>query len=137
MLNSKSTLSPTNQCEQTTTTPATTTAKKHSRRLSHDECDVIGDLIGQYGKYQFYMTFLLSLFQVPNTFHISSPVYQVSIYSYSSYIVYCTPYAYIYIVQDNSLFCDYLAKKKTVISSQIIIIPGKLMQMCTRLYYVF
>lgn len=80
MLNSKSTLSPTNQCEQTTTTTIVTptTAKKRSRRLSHDECDVIGDLIGQYGKYQFYMTILLSLFQVPNTFHISSPVYQVS-----------------------------------------------------------
>lgn len=83
MLNSKSTLSPTNQCEQATVTPATASAKQQSRRLSHDQCDVIGDLIGQYGKYQFYMTVLLSLFQVPNTFHISSPVYQVSISPYS------------------------------------------------------
>lgn len=43
-----------------------------------DDCDVIGELMGQYGKYQFVMTFLLSLFQVPNTFHIASSIYQVS-----------------------------------------------------------
>lgn len=42
-----------------------------------DECDVIGDLIGHYGKWQFVMTILLSLFQVPNTFHIFSPTFQV------------------------------------------------------------
>lgn len=48
------------------------------KRHSHEECDIIGDLMGNYGKYQFYMTFFLSLFQIPNTFHISSPVYQVS-----------------------------------------------------------
>lgn len=42
-----------------------------------DECDAIGDLIGHYGKWQFVMTILLSLFQVPNTFHIVSPSYQV------------------------------------------------------------
>ncbi|XP_037947935.1 organic cation transporter protein isoform X2 [Teleopsis dalmanni] len=41
-----------------------------------DETDVIGDLVGHYGKWQFLMTLLLSLFQVPNTFHISSSVYQ-------------------------------------------------------------
>jgi hypothetical protein len=43
-----------------------------------DECDAIGDLIGHYGKWQFMMTILLSLFQVPNTFHIFSPTFQVS-----------------------------------------------------------
>lgn len=43
-----------------------------------DECDAIGDLIGHYGKWQFVMTILLSLFQVPNTFHIFSPTFQVS-----------------------------------------------------------
>lgn len=42
-----------------------------------DECDAIGDLIGHYGKWQFMMTILLSLFQVPNTFHIFSPTFQV------------------------------------------------------------
>lgn len=42
-----------------------------------DECDAIGDLIGHYGKWQFVMTILLSLFQVPNTFHIFSPTFQV------------------------------------------------------------
>ncbi|XP_058823477.1 solute carrier family 22 member 21 isoform X1 [Topomyia yanbarensis] len=43
-----------------------------------EECDVIGDLIGDYGKWQFVMTFLLSLFQVPNTFHIYSPTFQAA-----------------------------------------------------------
>lgn len=54
--------------------------KQHHNSAQHDddECDTIGELIGKYGKYQFYMTFLLSLFQIPNTFHISSPIYQVS-----------------------------------------------------------
>ncbi|XP_055695059.1 organic cation transporter protein [Lutzomyia longipalpis] len=48
------------------------------QKCSEDECDIIGELIGKYGKWQFYMTFLLSLFQVPNTFHISSPVFQAA-----------------------------------------------------------
>lgn len=43
-----------------------------------DEVDIIGQLIGGYGKWQFVMTFLLALFQVPNTFHIYSPTFQVS-----------------------------------------------------------
>lgn len=60
------------------TTTATTTHSNQSNHHSlHDECDIIGELMGKYGKYQFYMTFLLSLFQIPNTFHIASPVYQV------------------------------------------------------------
>ncbi|XP_053671676.1 organic cation transporter protein [Anopheles nili] len=45
---------------------------------SDEECDVIGELIGDYGKWQFVMTFLLSLFQVPNTFHIYSPTFQAA-----------------------------------------------------------
>jgi hypothetical protein len=53
-----------------------TTKKKAA--LVDDECDSIGDLIGHYGKWQFVMTILLSLFQVPNTFHIFSPTFQVS-----------------------------------------------------------
>ncbi|KAJ6636445.1 Solute carrier family 22 member 21 [Pseudolycoriella hygida] len=60
----------------TTHQPAQLNAVKH--RHPHDECDVIGELMGHYGKYQFFMTFLLSLFQVPNTFHISSPIYQAA-----------------------------------------------------------
>lgn len=61
---------------------ATTAKHKHvaassSSSNSSEECDVIGQLMGQYGKYQFMMTFLLSLFQVPNTFHIASSIYQV------------------------------------------------------------
>jgi hypothetical protein len=50
---------------------------KKKKALVDDECDTIGDLIGHYGKWQFVMTILLSLFQVPNTFHIISPNYQV------------------------------------------------------------
>lgn len=49
-----------------------------SDTAQQEDCDVIGDLIGHYGKWQFVMTILLSLFQIPNTFHISSPLYQVS-----------------------------------------------------------
>lgn len=51
-----------------------------------DECDAIGDLIGHYGKWQFVMTILLSLFQVPNTFHIFSPTFQViKLYIYDDF----------------------------------------------------
>uniref|UniRef100_A0A0A1XIU6 Solute carrier family 22 member 21 n=2 Tax=Zeugodacus cucurbitae TaxID=28588 RepID=A0A0A1XIU6_ZEUCU len=68
-----------------TVTSATIAANNGpSRREPHistssngeDETDVIGDLVGHFGKWQCLMTMLLSLFQVPNTFHISSPVYQ-------------------------------------------------------------
>lgn len=69
------------QYSHQTTNDATKSKKSNDDSApSHDddECDTIGELIGKYGKYQFYMTFLLSLFQIPNTFHISSPIYQVS-----------------------------------------------------------
>jgi hypothetical protein len=49
---------------------------------SDEEIDVIGELIGEYGKWQFMMTFLLSLFQVPNTFHIYSPTFQVRMFGF-------------------------------------------------------
>lgn len=45
-----------------------------------EETDVIGELVGGFGKWQFLMTILLSLFQIPNTFHISSTIYQVSFF---------------------------------------------------------
>lgn len=54
------------------------TTKTKGKLYVDDECDVIGDLIGHYGKWQCMMTLLLSLFQVPNTFHIFSPTFQVS-----------------------------------------------------------
>lgn len=60
--------------------PKTQATAKH-KHVANEECDVIGQLMGQYGKYQFMMTFLLSLFQVPNTFHIASSIYQVSEHS--------------------------------------------------------
>lgn len=52
-------------------------SRSKKKILGEDECDAIGDLIGHYGKWQFVMTILLSLFQVPNTFHIVSPSFQV------------------------------------------------------------
>lgn len=58
-------------------------SSKSHHHSSHEECDIIGEIIGKYGKYQFFMTFLLSLFQVPNTFHISSTIYQVSLPVYN------------------------------------------------------
>jgi len=57
------------------------TTKSKGKLYVDDECDVIGDLIGHYGKWQCMMTLLLSLFQVPNTFHIFSPTFQVSWFS--------------------------------------------------------
>ncbi|XP_017494621.1 PREDICTED: solute carrier family 22 member 21 isoform X2 [Rhagoletis zephyria] len=50
--------------------------KSSSSNNGEDETDVIGDLVGHFGKWQCLMTMLLSLFQVPNTFHIASPIYQ-------------------------------------------------------------
>lgn len=52
-----------------------------NRKLDNDDetdLDVISSLIGPFGRWQLLMTILLSLFQVPNTFHISSSVYQVN-----------------------------------------------------------
>lgn len=68
-------------------TPVVASEKRRNRpprvtrsdTAQQEDCDVIGDLIGHYGKWQLIMTILLSLFQIPNTFHISSPVYQVSV----------------------------------------------------------
>ena len=57
--------------------PSESGMKKKVKLKIDDECDAIGDLIGHYGKWQFVMTILLSLFQVPNTFHIFSPTFQV------------------------------------------------------------
>lgn len=51
-----------------------------NRKLDNNDetdLDVISSLIGPFGRWQLLMTILLSLFQVPNTFHISSSVYQV------------------------------------------------------------
>lgn len=53
-------------------------AQASGKADDEDETDVIGDLMGHYGKWQLLMTVLLSLFQVPNTFHISSSIYQAA-----------------------------------------------------------
>lgn len=47
--------------------------------LSKDvDSDIISNNIGHFGLWQFIWTFLLSLFQVPTTFHIFAFVFQVS-----------------------------------------------------------
>lgn len=45
-----------------------------------NDSDVISKLIGHYGVWQFFWTFLLCLFQFPCTFHIFALVFQVSYY---------------------------------------------------------
>lgn len=42
------------------------------------DSDIISNYIGHYGRWQFFWTFLLCLFQLPTTFHIFSFVFQVS-----------------------------------------------------------
>ncbi|SPP83657.1 solute carrier family 22 member 21 isoform X1 [Drosophila guanche] len=65
------------QQQQQGTRPQSPPPGRHPTE-DEDETDVIGDLMGHYGKWQLLMTVLLSLFQVPNTFHISSSVYQAA-----------------------------------------------------------
>ena len=62
---------------KTNEVPSESGMKKKVKLKIDDDCDAIGNLIGHYGKWQFVMTILLSLFQVPNTFHIFSPTFQV------------------------------------------------------------
>lgn len=83
-------------------------ARHHS---PHEECDIIGQIIGKYGKYQFFMTFLLSLFQIPNTFHISSPIYQVFMLIYHVSCCTCPPHFPISIISisflSNTNICGF------------------------------
>lgn len=41
-----------------------------------DESDVVSHSIGEYGRWQFYLTFLLSLVNIPCTWHIFVPTFQ-------------------------------------------------------------
>lgn len=41
------------------------------------DSDIISNYIGHYGKWQFYWTFVLCLFQLPSTFQIFAFVFQV------------------------------------------------------------
>lgn len=77
LLNSSNTNLNSRMVEAPPTTNKQDMSKSKRKVLVDDECDAIGDLIGHYGKWQFVMTILLSLFQVPNTFHIFSPTFQV------------------------------------------------------------
>lgn len=89
MQNSKGDHGPVSPTESAVGTVITLSGSKTNlkKEKSHiqgedNESDVIGDLMGRFGKWQLIMTLLLSLFQVPNTFHIISPVYQVNFYRY-------------------------------------------------------
>lgn len=67
--------------------PATISDHQHhgdgqkSRKSVHDgyDSDVISGYIGHYGRWQFFWTFLLCLFQIPCTFEIFVFVFQVSL----------------------------------------------------------
>lgn len=41
-----------------------------------DSADPVSQLVGDFGRWQFMLTFLLSLFNFPCTFHIFSPTFQ-------------------------------------------------------------
>lgn len=49
------------------------------KKGKEDDCDsdIISNYIGHYGKWQFYWTFVLCLFQLPSTFQIFAFVFQV------------------------------------------------------------
>lgn len=51
------------------------------KKGKEDDCDsdIISNYIGHYGKWQFYWTFVLCLFQLPSTFQIFAFVFQVII----------------------------------------------------------
>ncbi|KAH8332469.1 hypothetical protein KR074_003805, partial [Drosophila pseudoananassae] len=72
------TIPPTQQAARPQSPAAAAAASGLDPADDEDETDIIGDLMGHYGKWQLLMTVLLSLFQVPNTFHISSSVYQAA-----------------------------------------------------------
>lgn len=46
--------------------------------VEEDGPDVVSSVIGKYGRWQMLMTFLLSLFSLPCTFHIYLPTFTVS-----------------------------------------------------------
>lgn len=50
-------------------------ANHQDRQESEDEVDVISHSIGEYGRWQFYLTFLLSLVNIPCTWHIFVPTF--------------------------------------------------------------
>lgn len=55
------------------------TALTQSKDLSQDDnSDVLSNFLGHYRRWSFVWTFLLSLFQIPTTFHLFMFVFQVS-----------------------------------------------------------
>lgn len=47
----------------------------HQEQEAEDEVDIISHSIGEYGRWQFYLTFLLSLVNIPCTWHIFVPTF--------------------------------------------------------------
>lgn len=43
-----------------------------------EEVDIISKLIGEYGRWQMQLTFILSLFNIPCTWHIFAPTFQAA-----------------------------------------------------------
>ncbi|XP_032516727.1 organic cation transporter protein-like isoform X2 [Danaus plexippus] len=55
--------------------PSQGSKEKHPEVTNEDDSDVVSTIIGDYGRWQLLMTFLLSLFSFPCTFHIYLPTF--------------------------------------------------------------
>ncbi|CAG9562557.1 unnamed protein product [Danaus chrysippus] len=55
--------------------PSQGSKEKHPEITNEDDSDVVSTIIGDYGRWQLMMTFLLSLFSFPCTFHIYLPTF--------------------------------------------------------------
>lgn len=51
------------------------------------DSDIISEYIGHYGRWQFFWTFLLGLFQCPSTFHIFAFVFQVIYLHFFNFLI--------------------------------------------------
>lgn len=51
---------------------------QRNQRDEDEEVDVISKAIGEYGRWQLQLTFILSLFNIPCTWHIFAPNFQAA-----------------------------------------------------------
>lgn len=58
----------------------TENAENGGKKENDCDSDILSNYIGHYGKWQFYWTFVLCLFQLPSTFQIFAFVFQVFIF---------------------------------------------------------
>lgn len=58
--------------------PTQKNKEKSQATAPEDQADVVATVIGNYGRWQLLMTFLLAMFSFPCTFHIYLPTFTVS-----------------------------------------------------------